>query len=160
MPWSDAPPIVALKRSTPVIHEFHGVKANMAILHSAEHFELQRQSASEHDILQQLRSLAKPDAHRVLNLLRDGEELESVLQFSRGLPAPMSHSERLSTAYRSQNLADGNLTLAPDIRQISVDSLALDSNAGKERPDQIVGRSTNALNLPASTGLPSFDQLT
>ncbi|KAM0714472.1 hypothetical protein Q7P37_010259 [Cladosporium fusiforme] len=129
-------------------------------LPSAEYSELQRQSADEHDMLHLLRSLAEPDAHRVLHLLRNGEDVATALQYTRRLPTPRADSERLLTEYRSQNLADGNLTSVPDIRDVSVASLALDLNSGRERLGQTVRLSTHETANTSTPALPSFSELT
>lgn len=61
-----------------------------------------------------------------MDRLRDNEDLATVLQFSKNLPAPGTEKEPLSTAYRDQNLAKGVLTAVPDTFHDSATPLGLD----------------------------------
>lgn len=102
-----------------------------------KHDALQAENDKVNQLLSQLKSVSHSDALRILDLIREGRDVASTVKFARTLPAPAESAERLLSAYRGQNVMDGALTPVPYGGFSSNASIALDLNAGLDRPDRI-----------------------
>jgi hypothetical protein len=110
-------------------------------------------------LLSQLKSVSRSDALRILDLIREGRDVASTVEFARSLPAPDAPAERLVSAFRGQNVVDGALTPVPYGGFSSDASIALDLNGGIDRLDRIASSrpepraATSGITLPPLSSL-------
>lgn len=134
----DAPPIIALKR---------------------KHDALQRENDEVNQLLSHLKSVAQPDALKILDFFRDGQDVHSTIEFARTLPAPGAPAEQLLSTFRDQNVSEGSLTSVPYGGFSSHASVALDLNGGRDRYDRITTHSHDLSSVNLGTTLPSMPDL-
>lgn len=134
----DAPPIIALKR---------------------KHDALQRENTEVNLLLSHLKSVAQSDALKILDFLREGQDVSSTIEFAQSLPAPGAPAEQLLSAFRDQNVSEGSLTSVPYGGFSSHASVALDLNGGRDRYDRITTRPQNPFTVNSGTTLPSMPAL-
>ncbi|KAK4551679.1 hypothetical protein LTR86_010966 [Recurvomyces mirabilis] len=120
---------------------------------------LQHHSAEVDHLLSQLKSVAQSDARRIIDFLREGNDIATVLQFARALPATGAPAEQLFSAFRGQNHADRSLTAVPYGGYSSSASVALDLNAGRYRPDIVSSVASHLDTIPSRIQLPSFNDM-
>lgn len=134
----DAPPIIALKR---------------------KHDALQRENDEVNQLLSHLKSVAQPDALKILDFFRDGQDVHSTIEFARTLPAPGAPAEQLLSTFRDQNVSEGSLTSVPYRGFSSHASVALDLNGGRDRYDRITIHPRDPFSVDPGTTLPSMPAL-
>lgn len=134
----DAPPIIALKR---------------------KHDALQRENIQVNQLLSHLKSVAQPDAIKILDFLRDGQDVASTIEFAQTLPAPGASAEQLLSEFRDQNVSEGSLTSVPYGGFSSHASVALDLNGGRDRHDRITIHPRNSFTVNSGTTLPPMTAL-
>lgn len=124
-------------------------ETDLGFSHLPEYSDLQRQSADEQGVLNQLTTLPQPDAYRVLDYLRKYQDVALALRFTRGLPLPGMQAEISLPAHRHHHVTDGDASAA---------SSASRSNPGRERIH--LNTRLPVPNPDASQQLPSFAHLT
>lgn len=124
-----------------------------------KHDALQAENDKVNQLLSQLKSVSHSDALRILDLIREGHDVASTVEFARTLPAPAASAERLLSAYRDQNVMDGALTPVPYGGFSSNASIALDLNAGLDRPDRITSAQPGSSAVNSSITLPPLSSL-
>ena len=124
-----------------------------------KHDALQRQNTDVNELLGHIKSVSQPDAYRIIEFLRSGEDAASALNFARALPTPGAPAELLLASFRTQNVEDGSLTPVPYGGYSSDASIALDLNAGRTRRDTVPPQRQGESVAPSNTALPSFDSL-
>ncbi|KAG9666977.1 hypothetical protein KCU99_g9296, partial [Aureobasidium melanogenum] len=135
---ADAPPIIALKR---------------------KHDALQRENTEVNQLLSHLKSVAQPDALKILDFLRSGQNVSSTIEFAQTLPAPGAPAEQLLSTFRDQNVSEGSLTSVPYRGFSSHASVALDLNGGRDRYDRITIHPRDPFSVDPGTTLPSMPAL-
>ncbi|CAD0099854.1 unnamed protein product [Aureobasidium mustum] len=134
----DAPPMIALKR---------------------KHEALQRENDEVNQLLSHLKSVTQPDALRILDFFRGGQDVSSTIEFAQTLPAPGASAEQLLSTFRDQNVSDGSLTSVPYGGFSSHASVALDLNGGRDRYDRITTHPRQSFTVDSGTTLPSISAL-
>jgi len=124
-----------------------------------KHDALQVENDKVNQLLSQLKSVSHSDALRILDLIRDGRDVASTVEFATTLPAPAAPAERLISAYRDQNVVDGALTPVPYGGFSSDTSVALDLNGGIDRLDRIASAQPGASAVHSGITLPPLSSL-
>jgi hypothetical protein len=110
-------------------------------------------------LLSQLKSVSRSDALRILDLIREGRDVASTVEFARSLPAPDAPAERLVSTFRGQNVVDGALTPVPYGGFSSDASVALDLNGGIDRLDRIASSRPQPRAANSGITLPPLSSL-
>jgi hypothetical protein len=122
---------------------------------------LQVENDEVNQLLSQLKSVSQSDALKILERIRDGQDVASTVEFAKSLPAPDAPAERLISAFRGQNVGDRTLTPVPYGGFSSSSSIALDLNGGMDRLDRLssfrpeVRAASSNITLPPLSSLMS-----
>lgn len=120
---------------------------------------LQRENIEVNQLLSHLKSVAHSDAIRILDFLRERQDVASTVNFAQSLPAPGSSAEQLLSKFRDQNVSEGLLTSVPYGGFSSEASVALDLNGGRDRYDRITTRPRHSFTVETGPTLPSMTTL-
>jgi hypothetical protein len=120
---------------------------------------LQLENDKVNQLLSRLKSVSHADALRILDLIRDGQDVASTVEFAASLPAPDGPAERLISAFRGQNVVDGALTPVPYGGFSSDASIALDLNGGLDRLDRVSSSHSRPPAFSSGITLPPLSSL-
>ena len=120
---------------------------------------MQIENDKVNQLLSRLKSVSHGDALKILELIREGRDVASTVEFADSLPAPDAPAERLISAFRGQNVVDGALTPVPYGGFSSNSSIALDLNGGIDRLDRITSSHSQTPALNPGITLPPLSSL-